>query len=123
MARFFMVVAALAGAIAVGLGAFGAHYFKDLLTPSRFDVYLTGIRYLMVHAVVLLVAARMYREAPSRLLSGACLAFMTGMVAFSGSLVLLGLTGMRFFGAIAPVGGTGYIFGWILLAVVAWRQE
>ncbi len=117
-----MTIAAVAGAIAVGLGAFGAHYVKDLLTPSRFDVYLTGARYLMVHAVILLVAARMYREEPSRLLSSACLAFFTGMIMFSGSLVLLGLTGVRFLGAIAPVGGTGYILGWLLLAAAVWRR-
>ena len=122
MSRFFITIAAVAGAIAVGFGAFGAHYVKDLITPSRFDVYQTGIQYLMVHAVILFVAARMYREEPSRLLSSVCLAFMTGMVAFSGSLVLLGLTGERLFGAIAPIGGTGYISGWILLAIVVWRR-
>jgi len=89
MSRFFITIAAVAGAIAVGFGAFGAHYVKDLITPSRFDVYQTGIQYLMVHAVILFVAARMYREEPSRL---------------------------------APIGGTGYISGWILLAIVVWRR-
>jgi uncharacterized membrane protein YgdD (TMEM256/DUF423 family) len=122
MSRYFFVAAAFAGAIAVGLGAFGAHYIKDLLSPSRFDVYLTGTRYLLVHAVVLLIAARMYREEPSRLLSVACFAFIVGMIAFSGSLVILGLTGFRLLGAVAPIGGAGYISGWLLLAIVSWRS-
>ena len=118
-----MLIAATAGAIAVGLGAFGAHYLKDLLSPSRFDVYLTGARYLMIHAVILFVTARMNREKPSMFLSGSCVAFLVGMFAFSGSLVLLGLTGARYLGAVAPIGGTGFIVGWVLLAVGAWKTS
>lgn len=122
MARIYMMTAALAGALAVVFGAFGAHYIKDILSPSRFDVYLTGVRYLLVHAVVMFIAARMLQEKSSRIISTACGAFLLGMVAFSGSLVLLGVTGIRILGAIAPIGGTGYIAGWLLLAYATWRE-
>jgi len=122
MARLIMVTAALAGAIAVGLGAFGAHYIKDLLSPSRFDVYETGARYLLVHAVVMLFTGYWMSKVPDRLLTGAAIAFLIGMIAFSGSLVLLAATGIRILGAIAPIGGAGFITGWLLLAVAAWKS-
>lgn len=111
MARLFLIIAALAGAASVTLGALGAHQIRDLLTPSRFDIYLTGVRYLLVHAVVLFVAAGLAHKTRSRLILGSCFAFLLGMIAFSGSLVLLGLYGTRILGAVAPVGGAGYARG------------
>jgi uncharacterized membrane protein YgdD (TMEM256/DUF423 family) len=116
-----MIIAALAGGLAVALGAFGAHAIKDILSPSRFDVYQTGARYLLVHAGVMFIAAWIARDGSSRVLIGSCFAFMIGMIAFSGSLVALGLTGLRVLGAVAPVGGVGFIAGWLLLGLGAWR--
>jgi uncharacterized membrane protein YgdD (TMEM256/DUF423 family) len=121
MARILMMISALAGAVAVGLGAFGAHYIKDLLSPTRFAVYETGARYLLVHAVVLLVTTYWMRKYPSGILSAAGFAFLLGMIGFSGSLLLLAVTGIRILGAIAPIGGAGFLAGWVLLAIAAWK--
>ena len=55
MGRIFMLIAAFAGALAVGMGAMGAHELKDLLASDRFDVFQTGVRYLAIHAIVLFV--------------------------------------------------------------------
>lgn len=118
-----MVLGALAGAAAVALGAFGAHYIKDLLSPSRFDIYQTAAQYLMVHAIVLYFTGYLAVRHPGRLLTIAGFSFLLGMVAFSGSLFLLSVSGIRIMGAIAPIGGSGFIVGWLLLAVVAWKNS
>ena len=117
-----MIIAALTGAVAVAAGAFGAHYIKDLLSPSRFNVYETGARYMLVHAAVLFVAAYIHSVRPHRLLAVSCVGFLLGIVAFSGSLLVLALTGIRWLGAVAPIGGAGFIAGWLLLALAAWKS-
>jgi len=121
MSRFFMLVAAVAGAVAVTLGAIGAHELKDLLAADRFDVFLTGVRYLAIHAVILFVTGWFMLDRPGRWLAVAGFLFMAGMLLFSGSLVLLAVTPYRFLGAVAPVGGLSYVAGWLLLGLGAWK--
>ena len=118
-----MVLGALSGAAAVALGAFGAHYIKDLLSPSRFDIFQTAAQYLLVHAIVLYFTGYLSSKYPGRLLTFAGFSFLLGMIAFSGSLFLLSVTGIRILGAIAPIGGSGFILGWLLLALVAWKNS
>ena len=106
-------VAAVAGFLAVALGAFGAHGLHRLLEQNNMvEVWRTASTYHLVHAAVLLfVADRILR---ARLAWGL---FMAGIVLFSGSLYLLALTNIHWLGAITPLGGICLLGGWLALAV------
>lgn len=108
-------VAALLAALAVGLGAFGAHALKTRLAPDLLAVWTTASQYHLVHAVAL-VALAAGRKEPG--LSWNVL--LAGIVLFAGSLYLLALTGIRGLGAITPIGGVLLVAGWILLSREAW---
>jgi uncharacterized membrane protein YgdD (TMEM256/DUF423 family) len=117
---FFLRTAAILGALAVGLGAFGAHGLKERLSPEMLTIYEVGVRYHMYHALALLAVAL----APQGLWSSAatttaCWAWLVGILIFSGSLYALALTQVRWLGAITPIGGVAFIVGWIALAVAA----
>ncbi len=122
MNRCFMITGAAAGAVAVGLGAFGAHWLKDQVSPEMLDVYETGAQYLLVHAVALVVTGWIGTGLNRHAIRVSGIAFIIGMIFFSGSLLVLSTTGLRFMGAVAPVGGTAYIIGWISLAVAARKK-
>jgi uncharacterized membrane protein YgdD (TMEM256/DUF423 family) len=111
MNRNWLGIAAINGALAVMAGAFAAHGLKAHLNADSLAVFETGARYHMYHALAMAVAALV----PAR---SASIAFMGGIVLFSGSLYLLALTGIPILGAITPLGGLCFIAGWALLA---WR--
>jgi uncharacterized membrane protein YgdD (TMEM256/DUF423 family) len=123
MERGFLIIAALAGALAVASGAFGAHALADRLPPERLATFETAARYLMYHALALVGVALAFGRWPSAAgwlqASGWC--FIAGMLLFSGSLFLLTLSSIRWLGAITPLGGVAFIAGWICLAVAALR--
>lgn len=104
------MLGALLAFLAVGFGAFGAHALSDLVTEARLGTFETGVRYQMYHALGLLILAalppRTHRAAPF---------LFAGSIIFSGSLYLLVLTDLGFFGAIAPIGGVLQLTGWALL--------
>ena len=122
MAGWFATGAALCG-LGVLLGAFGAHGLKDRLTPEMLSVFETGIRYHLVHALGILAVGSAVARWPQTLVSVAGWCFIAGIVLFSGSLYLLSVTGVRWLGAITPVGGLLFIAGWITLAVGALRAS
>ncbi len=116
-----MLAGAIAGALAVGLGAFGAHELKDLLAPDRFDVFQTGVRYLVIHAIVLFINGWFAHDRRDKMLSVAGFLFLLGMFLFSGSLIVLAISNVRFLGAVAPFGGLAFISGWLFFGWGAWR--
>lgn len=118
-----MIVGATVGALSVALGALGAHTLEKVLTPDRLDIYHTAVRYMMVHAVMLFITGRMARGNGDRFLKRAGVAFVSGMVLFSGSLLVLALVNVRAMGAVAPVGGLAYIVGWLFLAFAAYKSD
>ncbi len=101
---------ALLAFLGVALGAFGTHSLTGVLTPERLGTYQTGIRYQMYHALGLLAVGAL----PLRTYRPALLLF-TGSVIFSGSLYVLALSGVSWFGAVAPVGGLLQLAGWAWL--------
>jgi uncharacterized membrane protein YgdD (TMEM256/DUF423 family) len=108
----------LSAAIAVGLGAFGAHALKSMLTPAELSTYETAVRYQMYHALALLGAGLGGRfwapQTPQNfVLAGWC--FAVGTVLFSGSLYALSLTSALWLAYITPVGGILFVAGWIFL--------
>jgi len=120
MERRFVLVAGLAGGLAVILGAFGAHGLKGRLDPAHLEVFDVAVRYHMYHALALLgLAALLSRRPGQRMLQAAGWLFLAGMVLFSGSLYLLTLTGLRGLGMITPVGGLAFIAGWLSIALAA----
>lgn len=115
-ARSFGVAGALLAGMAVAAGAFGAHALRGALPADRLDVFETAARYQMYHGLALLavawVADRWSHWAP---VVAGC-AFVIGIALFSGSLALLALTGQRWLGLVAPVGGASFLVGWATLA-------
>lgn len=121
MAPVFLVLGALNGAFSVGFGAFAAHALRANLDARALEIFETAVRYQATHALALLAVAILLERRPTGVLSGSGWAFTVGILVFSGSLYLLALTGVGRWGAVAPVGGTALILGWVLLALGGWR--
>jgi len=109
------LLAGLAGASAVALGAFGAHALRGTLDASALATWHTGVEYHFWHALALLVAAACLPEGRAR--STAVGLFAVGIVLFSGSLYALALGAPRVIGAITPIGGVAFIAGWVAMSV------
>ena len=107
-------VAGVLGFLGVALGAFGAHGLRERLAPGMLDVYKTGVLYQLLHAVALLAVA-LGAERLARPRAVATL-WVAGVVIFSGSLYALALSGVRWLGAITPLGGVLFLVGWAALA-------
>lgn len=121
-ARIFLLIAGINGALVVALGAFGAHFLKTRLPPEMMAVYHTGILYHAIHALGLLAIGVVVGWLPgSGFLRAAGWTMLGGILAFSGSLYLLSVTGARWLGAITPVGGTAFIVAWLLFCVAVLR--
>lgn len=117
MERIFAISAALFGFLGVALGAFGAHALKDKLDPYLLDVFEVGVRYQMYHALALLAVAWAASRAPGLAVQVAGWGFVIGTLIFSGSLYILALSGIRWLGAITPIGGVALLVGWAALLV------
>jgi uncharacterized membrane protein YgdD (TMEM256/DUF423 family) len=99
-------------AAAVALGAFGAHALKATLTASgRSETYELAIRYMMFHALALILLGTQMEKFPGLRISAIFL--MVGILIFSGSLLILALANEPLWGAVAPIGGTSLILGWL----------
>jgi len=112
-------VGAVSAALSVAAGAFGAHALRDRLNEAMRATYLTAASYQMYHALALVAVGLLAGATarPGRAIAAAGWAFLLGTLLFSGSLYALALTGVRMFGAITPLGGVGFLIGWVLLAV------
>jgi uncharacterized membrane protein YgdD (TMEM256/DUF423 family) len=117
---FFTLGCALAG-LAVGLGAFGAHGLRNVLSAEDLATFEVGVRYQMYHALALVAVAWASTRWESSAIVVAGWMFVAGIVLFSGSLYLLVITGPRWLGAITPLGGVAFLIGWALLAWTAFR--
>jgi len=122
--RLALVAASLLMAVAVGLGAFGAHALKARVAPDMLAIWQTGVTYHAWHALGLLLLGLLMLHAPgSSALRYAAWLFVAGIVLFAGSLYLLALGAPRWFGAITPFGGLAFIVGWIMTVVAAWGMR
>ena len=121
--KLILMLASLFGATAVAAGAFGAHGLRGTISDRALDIFETATRYQLTHALVMVAIAILMLvlpEPPASLPIGA-IAITVGMVLFCGSLYGLSLGAARWFGAIAPIGGTAFIIGWLCLAIAAWK--
>ena len=116
MTRTFVALGAISALLAVAAGAFGAHALRARLSPDLLAVFETAARYQMYHALGLLAVAWMVTRWPGPWPVRAGWLFVAGTVLFSGSLYALALTGVRWLGAITPLGGAAFLAGWLCLA-------
>ena len=112
---------AIFGAIAVALGAFGAHGLKKIVPVETVQVFQTGVQYQMYHALALIATGILYQQFSQKNVLNAGRFFVIGISLFSGSLYLLtlgkasNLTIMDRVGIVTPIGGVCFIIGWVLL--------
>ena len=121
MTQFFLTIAAIFGGLSVAGGAFGAHALREKISERSLEIFDTGARYQMYHALALLVVTMLMSrlETPSTTLVVSGWLFIIGVMIFSGSLYALSLTGIKSLGAVAPLGGLALMLGWGALAVAA----
>lgn len=123
--RIFLAIAAVLGGTSVVLGAFASHALKDRLSERALEIWETGTKYQMYHALALILVAlllgRLAVDSIPLIIAG--YAFIAGTMLFSGSLYALSLTGIKILGAVTPLGGVGFITGWICLAIAALNLE
>lgn len=120
--KALLVLGAINGALAVMLGAFGAHGLRNRVEESLLQTWATASDYHFYHALALLltgVLIRQFGEVSTLVTAGWVL--FAGMLVFSGSLYVLVLSGQRWLGAVTPLGGTALIVGWALLAWGLWK--
>lgn len=119
MMMVWIAVAAVFGAIAVALGAFGAHALRDSLGPARLATFNTGVQYQFYHTIALAAVGGIGFVHQSVFWPAAAWLFAIGIVLFSGSLYGLAITERRAFGPITPLGGLCFLAGWVLFAIGA----
>ena len=123
MQKSFLKTAAFLGALSVILGAFGAHALKQLVSDKSLSTFETGVRYQFYHVAALFITGILYKEFTNNYLQWAGRLFCLGMLLFSGSLYLLSfielanMPGLKWIGAITPIGGVCFISGWLMLAI------
>jgi uncharacterized membrane protein YgdD (TMEM256/DUF423 family) len=127
MERLAFGSAGVLGFLAVALGAFGAHGLKARLAPladgaQRLEWWSTGAHYQAIHALALGLVAYLATRSSSAAVNVAGVAFVTGIALFSGSLYVMTLTGMRWLGAVTPLGGVAFLVGWAAVAFSAWTM-
>jgi len=128
MNKMYFIIAALLGAVAVILGAFGAHGLKGRMNTDAFEIFETAVKYQFYHVFALLAVAIATQFIPGNLINWSGRFFIAGIILFSGSLYLLsyfkmaGNDQMNWLGAVTPFGGLCFITGWVLMAISAIRS-
>ncbi|MBD2302107.1 DUF423 domain-containing protein [Nostoc sp. FACHB-190] len=125
MTQIFLSIAAVLAGLAVAAGAFASHALRDHISERSLSIFETGARYQMYHALALLVVALLISrlESPPTTLVASGWLFIIGIAIFSGSLYALSVTGVKYLGAITPLGGVAFIAGWCALAIAAWNLK
>lgn len=121
--RNYLCSAALFGFVGVAMGAFGAHALRDTLDSTMMSVYKTGVDYQMWHALALAMIAMLMRsDTESRFLLWSARLMFSGILLFSGSLYLLSVSGIRWFGIITPLGGIAFLAAWGLVVLYSYKS-
>jgi uncharacterized membrane protein YgdD (TMEM256/DUF423 family) len=124
-AKQILQLAGISGALAVGLGAFGAHSLEALLIQNgRLDTFQTAVNYHFYHTLALLGIGVLASVKPDwKGISFAAWSMVLGILIFSGSLYVLSLTGITWLGAITPLGGLAFILGWSSLVYLSFKNK
>jgi len=124
MNKTFLLLGSINAFLAVALGAFGAHGLRSKLSVEMLAIYQTGIQYHMFHAMGLMIVGVVFQwisHSSAMIWAGWSMVF--GILIFCGSLYALSISGLRWFGAITPIGGLGFLLGWFLFAYAIFKQS
>jgi uncharacterized membrane protein YgdD (TMEM256/DUF423 family) len=116
-AKHSLVLGSSLLALAVLIGAFGAHGLKAMVTPEKLVTFETGVRYHFYHAFGILILGLIQQLLPTLKLQVSVWSFLVGILLFSCNCYFYVLTDMKFFAMIVPIGGLLFVLGWIMLAV------
>lgn len=120
--KIIIAIAAILLALAVAAGAFGAHALKNVLSAERLETWQTAVQYHAWHALGLMLIALIGIQFDLVITWPASL-ILAGIVIFSGSLYMLCLSGIGWMGAITPIGGVAFIFGWVLFGIQIFKSN
>jgi uncharacterized membrane protein YgdD (TMEM256/DUF423 family) len=124
MKSVFIFLGSFSAFLGVGMGAFGAHGLKPVLSAESLSIYQTGVSYQMWHALGIIGIALLQQQAPeSKLVPWAGWLMFLGILLFSGSLYLLALSGLRWFGMVTPIGGVCFLIAWLLVCCSAIKKK
>ena len=129
MYKTALIAGILFAALAVILGAFGAHALKPLLTPEQLNTFETGVKYEFYHALALLDTGIIYSVFPFKPVRYASICFIIGILLFSGSLYAMtamklgGEVGLGGLGILTPIGGLFFILGWLMLVLGVMKKK
>lgn len=112
--RKFLTTGCVFMALAVLIGAFGAHGLKNLVTPEHLITFETGVRYHFFHGFGLILIAMAQQLFPEMKLHAAFYAFLVGILLFSFNCYFYALSGLKIFAMIVPVGGLLFVIGWLI---------
>jgi uncharacterized membrane protein YgdD (TMEM256/DUF423 family) len=129
-----LVTIGLLGALAVALGALGAHFLKNklptgLITPDQLNGFDTAVKYQMYHVLAMLGLFLFSKQNPHKYIVLAYNSFLIGIVLFSGSLYflctrnLLGIEALKVLGPVTPIGGVFFVAGWIFISLMGLKRE
>lgn len=117
MQKKYLLIAILFALIANILGAFGTHALRGTLDASSLSIFQTGVQYQLYHSLALFLTALLLFHIKNPWLIAAGIAFISGIILFSGSLYILSLTGTKWLGMITPFGGLSFLTAWGLLFI------
>ncbi len=123
MNRTAWVLGSLSAFVCVAAGAFGAHALESIVAPDLLEVYETGVRYQMFHALALIAIGLAATHRPGARWALPIWLFAVGTVLFSGSLYVMALTGARWLGAVTPIGGLCFLAGWVATGWIGGRRR
>ncbi|RLV59903.1 DUF423 domain-containing protein [Parashewanella curva] len=123
MRKGIFLIACLSGFLATALGAFGSHGLKTVASGEMLQIFGLAVEYHFYHTLALLAAALAGHWVKSKLLDYACYAFIAGILLFSGTLYSYVLTGTKFFAMLTPMGGMGFLIGWLMLAAAVYQSN
>jgi uncharacterized membrane protein YgdD (TMEM256/DUF423 family) len=121
MVKIWLISASLFGFLSVALGAFGAHSLKNVLNEYGKSIYEKAVLYQMFHSMALLAVGILQHLFKGISFSPAGVGFFIGILLFSGSLYVLAITGIKWLGALTPIGGIAFLFGWAWLIWVLFK--
>ena len=119
--KIWIVIGSFMAGLSVLIGAFGAHGLKSKLTPMDLEIFETGVKYQMYHSLGLILIGIIGFHFKNDILTTPVFLLFSGTIIFSGSLYILVLTNLRWFGAITPIGGICLALGWMLLSFNLFR--
>ncbi|MCA0755023.1 DUF423 domain-containing protein [Paenibacillus sp. N4] len=120
----YFAIGAINAALAIALGAFGAHGLEDKISEHYLDVFETGVRYHMYSALGLMLLSLLAKQlGTAKLVHAGGRLILAGAVIFSGSLYILALTSYSKLGAITPLGGVAMLAGWICVITAALKSK